>query len=165
MKFLIEGLFFGGEKKEMKLEGLKINFLGDSITEGHGVSDPQNFYWRRFEKDGCICRGYGIGGTRIANQQVPYDEVMDRYFASRVDEMDADADVVVPDELGDHPVVSIYSAAFDGLEDLHSVYLPKSVRKLYPLAFWYCGQLETVYTAADEIASNAIAQCPHCEIR
>ena len=76
-----------------------------------------------------------------------------------------DADVVVPDELGDHPVVSIYSAAFDGLEDLHSVYLPKSVRKLYPLAFWYCGQLETVYTAADEIASNAIAQCPHCEIR
>jgi len=79
----------------MRLEGLKINFLGDSITEGHGASSPEFFFWKRFEKDGCICRGYGIGGTRIANQQVPYDERMDQYFASRVDAMDNDADVVV----------------------------------------------------------------------
>ena len=79
----------------MKLEGLKINFLGDSITEGHGASLPENFFWKRFERDGCICRGYGIGGTRIAEQQVPYDERMDQYFASRVDSMEKDADVVV----------------------------------------------------------------------
>ena len=26
----------------MKLEGLKINFLGDSITEGCGTTDKQN---------------------------------------------------------------------------------------------------------------------------
>ena len=80
-----------------------------------------------------------------------------------------DADVVVPDELGDHPVVSIYKAAFFKLNGLRSVHLPKSVRKLYPLAFWYCDQLEAVYTTADEIANdninNSIDHCPLCEIR
>lgn len=79
----------------MRLEGLKIDFLGDSITEGHGVDTPENIFWRRFEKDGCICRGYGIGGTRIADQQLRYDERMDQYFASRIDAMDKDANVVV----------------------------------------------------------------------
>ncbi len=28
----------------MQLEGLKINFLGDSITEGLGVSSPDAIY-------------------------------------------------------------------------------------------------------------------------
>ena len=76
-----------------------------------------------------------------------------------------DVDVVVPDELGGHPVVSVYSVAFFQLGDLHSVHLPESVRRLYPLAFWYCDQLETVYTTADETGINAIDHCPLCEIR
>ena len=29
----------------MKLEGLKANFLGDSITEGHGVENLEDTYW------------------------------------------------------------------------------------------------------------------------
>ena len=74
-------------------------------------------------------------------------------------------DVFVPDELGDYPVVSIYSAAFFKMDNLHSVHLPKSVRELYPLAFWYCNQLEAVYTTADQISHNSIDQCPLCEIR
>ena len=76
-----------------------------------------------------------------------------------------DVDVVVPDELGGHPAVSVYSVAFFQLGDLHSVHLPESVRRLYPLAFWYCDQLETVYTTADETGINAIDHCPLCEIR
>lgn len=80
----------------MKLEGLKINFLGDSITEGHGTSAPEHIFWNRFRADGCTVRGYGIGGTRIAKQRTPSDDPkMDRYFASRVEEMDPDADVIV----------------------------------------------------------------------
>ncbi len=35
----------------MKLEGLKINFLGDSITEGVGVEDMSNIYWNRLKKE------------------------------------------------------------------------------------------------------------------
>ena len=56
----------------MELKGTKINFLGDSITEGHGASSIDHVYWKLLEeRDGVIARGYGIGGTRIARQQVP----------------------------------------------------------------------------------------------
>ncbi len=79
----------------MKLEGLKINFLGDSITEGCNASKPEKIYWRLFEQDGATVRGYGIGGTRIARQHTPSNETWDRYFGSRVDDMDPDADVIV----------------------------------------------------------------------
>lgn len=44
----------------------KNDFLGDSITEGVGVADKKNLYWKRFEQDGCEVHGYGIGGTRTA---------------------------------------------------------------------------------------------------
>lgn len=82
----------------MKLEGLKINFLGDSITEGIGVSTPENIYWNRLSRD-CnlaVARGYGIGGTRIAKQRTPSEKARwDLDFCSRLPEMDDDADVVV----------------------------------------------------------------------
>ena len=50
----------------MNLKNLKINFLGDSITEGCGTSDISKVYWNLLaERDGVVARGYGIGGTRI----------------------------------------------------------------------------------------------------
>lgn len=80
----------------MKLEGLKMNFLGDSITEGVGASSIDKVYWKRFEKDGAVVCGNGIGGTRIARQHTPScEERWDRYFASRIEELDPEADVVV----------------------------------------------------------------------
>ena len=82
----------------MNLEGTKINFLGDSITEPYGTSDISHAYWKLLEaRDGVIARGYGIGGTRIARQQVPMppeNAKWDRYFLSRVPQMDPDADVI-----------------------------------------------------------------------
>ncbi len=82
----------------MKLKGKKILFLGDSITFGVGVSNPDNIYWRRLAiNDGCITKGYGISGTRIGaplkRSRFPEDD--DIYFATRVDSMDEDADAVV----------------------------------------------------------------------
>ncbi|MGM9637056.1 MAG: SGNH/GDSL hydrolase family protein [Eubacteriales bacterium] len=81
----------------MELQGKKINFLGDSITEGHGVAHYENiFHQRMLASCGlAAARNYGIGGTRIARQQKPTDPNWDRYFASRIDEMDPDADIVV----------------------------------------------------------------------
>ena len=82
----------------MKLEGLKINFLGDSITEGVGVSDMETMrYTSVFERmSGAVVRNYGIGGTRIARQNKPSEKPRhDLNFLDRVDEMDADADIVV----------------------------------------------------------------------
>ncbi len=82
----------------MKLEGIKANFLGDSITEGHGVEDSEHhLYWQRL-RDNCglsEARGYGIGGTRIAIQHVKENPKWDQDFLSRVEMMDADADLIV----------------------------------------------------------------------
>lgn len=82
----------------MDLKGLKINVLGDSITFGHGTSDPRYVFWNLLNtEDGACARGYGISGTRIARQQTPsagYPE-FDQYFRTRVASMDPDADVVL----------------------------------------------------------------------
>lgn len=82
----------------MKLEGLKVNFLGDSITEGHGLENLEDTYWNVLKQECNLAevRGYGIGGTRIARQSVPSEyPAHDRDFLSRVEEMDKDADLVV----------------------------------------------------------------------
>ena len=82
----------------MEIKGLKINFLGDSITEGAGVSTPENIYWNRIKitYGAEVVRGYGIGGTRFARQSKPSAEPRwDRDFCSRFGEMDNDADVIV----------------------------------------------------------------------
>ena len=81
----------------MELKGLKINFLGDSITEGYDSSDMEHCYWGLLQKnDGVIARGYGIAGTRIAKQQSMFiDPKWDNYFRTRVDKMDPDTDVIV----------------------------------------------------------------------
>ena len=82
----------------MKLNGLAINFLGDSITEGCGTSGPDKAFAHLLE-EACqlsASRNYGIGGTRIARQQTPSaDPKIDRDFCLRASEMDENADVVV----------------------------------------------------------------------
>ncbi len=81
----------------MRLENLKINFIGDSITEGYCATVPQKCFVSLIaQKTGALCRNYGIAGTRIARQDQPSAfESWNRDFGSRVDEMDADADVIV----------------------------------------------------------------------
>lgn len=81
----------------MLLKNKKIAFLGDSITEGLGVTDPQNMYWKVLEREtGALCYGYGISGTRIAPTATPSANPReDLFFASRVTDMIPDADIVV----------------------------------------------------------------------
>ncbi len=80
----------------MQLNGLKINFIGDSITEGCGVLDQANNFVNRIAKKGAVCRNYGLSGTRIARQRVPGEHPQpDMYFESRLDAMQDDADLVL----------------------------------------------------------------------
>ena len=81
----------------MELKGTKINFLGDSITEGAGASRRENAYCMVIEREyEAICQNYGISGTRIAKQHTPSDNPrFDMDFCSRVADMDSDADIVV----------------------------------------------------------------------
>lgn len=80
----------------MELKGKKINFLGDSITEGYGASSKENRYTDIIEREsGAICRNYGISGTRIARQHIENNGVPENSdFCSRVHTMDPDADIV-----------------------------------------------------------------------
>ena len=81
----------------MELKGKKINFLGDSITEGCGTSCSENVYHQVMKRKYGLAeaRNYGIGGTRYARQIHPTDDPFDRDFCERLHAMNDDADVVV----------------------------------------------------------------------
>ena len=82
----------------MKLRGLKINFLGDSITMGVGASSVEKtFHQLLKEKAGLAeARNYGIGGTRFAIQHNKENPKYDYHsFSERFDRLPGDADAVV----------------------------------------------------------------------
>ena len=82
----------------MELKGLKINFLGDSITEGVGASSPEYNYVSMVGKIAELreAKNYGIGGTRIARQsKIEEGNPFDLDFVMRAETMDDDADIVV----------------------------------------------------------------------
>lgn len=86
----------------MDLKGLKINFLGDSITEGVGASSKDNVYHAVLKKEAglAMARNYGISGTRFALQNGTVNRPKDNYvdvnsFCERFEKMDDDADVIV----------------------------------------------------------------------
>lgn len=81
----------------MKLENKVINFLGDSITEGHGTSAPDKKFSELIRKKCKLAaaNNYGIGGTRIAKQTGKSDNPRhDLDFCGRFDGMAPCADIV-----------------------------------------------------------------------
>lgn len=83
----------------MELKGKKVAFLGDSITEGAGVSDVANCrYDNRLAKEYGLSQtfNYGIGGTRLAHQSRPSEKPRyDLCFCGRAYNIDPSADIVV----------------------------------------------------------------------
>ncbi len=82
----------------MELKNKKINFLGDSITEGVGTSSGEKIYINIIKSEASLAeaRNYGISGTRFARQRKPSEDPRcDQDFISRVEAMDADVDIVV----------------------------------------------------------------------
>ena len=83
----------------MDLKGLTINFLGDSITEGHGTTAPDKAFHQIIKEkyDMEYAYNYGLGGTRIARQLVPSKEntKSDLTFEMRAEIMERSADAVV----------------------------------------------------------------------
>lgn len=83
----------------MEIKHKKVVFLGDSITEGIGVSAQEKSYVNRFQAKNqpISVQNYGISGSRIARQHCPEPNFPphERYFLTRVAEMDADADIIV----------------------------------------------------------------------
>ncbi|MBQ3556372.1 MAG: SGNH/GDSL hydrolase family protein [Oscillospiraceae bacterium] len=83
----------------MELQGKVVNFLGDSITEGVGVSDRENNRYDRVILRKCglkAANNYGIGGTRLAHQIHPSEPPRyDLCFCGRAYNLDPEADVIV----------------------------------------------------------------------
>ena len=82
----------------MDIKGFKINFLGDSITEGAGVAHMENCYHNRLAK---LCgltaaNSYSISGSRLAHQIHPSEKPRyDLCFCGRAFDMDTTADMVI----------------------------------------------------------------------
>ena len=82
----------------MKIEGLKINFLGDSITEVYSASCVENVYNQVMKRKYGLAKAnnYGVAGTRIARQTVPSEKtIFDYTFEMRAEIMEKDVDAVV----------------------------------------------------------------------
>ncbi len=82
----------------MQLRGKKINFLGDSITEGAGTDGLAYAFPALLKEELGLAesRNYGIGGTRIAPQQLPNlrDCRLDGDYYTRLSTLDPDADLI-----------------------------------------------------------------------
>ena len=127
----------------MELKGKIIDFLGDSITEGSGVTDIANCRYdnrlhKRFEL--AAHYNYGIGGTRIAHQMVPSEKPRyDLCFCGRAFNIDKSAEIIVVyggvndyihgdayiGEKGDKTPATFYGAVYYLMNILHELY-PKA---------------------------------------
>ena len=133
----------------MELKGKKINFLGDSITEGVGASCYNNCYVARFaQMTGAEVRNYGIGGTRFARRREPHENPrFDLDFCGRYHEMDDDADIIVVfggtndyghgdaplGQMGDRTVWSFYGACHTLFSGLIEKYPDKTIVIMTPM--------------------------------
>jgi lysophospholipase L1-like esterase len=144
----------------MKLEGKKVAFLGDSITEGAGVSDVSCRYDNvlKREKNLLETYNYGIGGTRFAYQTMPSDKpAHDLYFCGRAYKMNPDADIIVVyggvndylhgdatfGKIGDEKPDTFCGATFFLMKLLKELYSGAEIVFVTPARFVY-GQSDTV---------------------
>ena len=81
----------------MQLKDKKVVFLGDSITEGVGVTSVENRYTDVFKAiSECEIFVDGISGSRIAPQKDADMSIrQNKHFSSRVPDLPDDADYIV----------------------------------------------------------------------
>lgn len=82
----------------MEIKGFKVNFLGDSITEGVGVTDQANRYDNIIKRECNLSQAnnYSISGSRLAHQIHPSEKPRyDLCFCGRAYDMDESADMVI----------------------------------------------------------------------
>ena len=153
----------------MNLYNLKINFLGDSITQGVGASCQEHIYLNLLSKNVGLAeaRNYGISGTRYAIQKGTKSRPKDGWvdvnsFSERFDSMENDADIVVvfggtndyghgDAQLGsfsDHTPDTFYGACHYLYSGLIKKYLGKTIVIMTPLH--RCNELSAYGTAKEE---------------
>lgn len=83
----------------MELKGKVVNILGDSISEGVGVTDIENNRYDNIIKRECglgAVNSYAVSGSRIAHQiHASQNPRFDLCFCGRAYDMDTSADMVI----------------------------------------------------------------------
>ena len=140
----------------MELKGKIIDFLGDSITEGYGVSDKENNRYDNILKRECELKeayNYGIGGTRLAHQTKPSEKPRyDLCFCGRAYNLEPSADLIVVyggvndylhgdapvGKMGDKTPATFCGAVWWLMNFLKSTYKNKPIVFMTPAR--YCGK-------------------------
>lgn len=82
----------------MKLEGLSIDFLGDSLTEGRSLENRDIYRYDNVLREECHLawtKNYGVAGTRICYQRHPSQKARhDLDFCGRAYDLDPSADII-----------------------------------------------------------------------
>lgn len=141
----------------MEIKGKKIAFLGDSITEGVGVTDiKNNRYDNVMKREYGLSEvyNYGIGGSRLAHQSKPSPKPRhDLCFCGRVYNITKEADIIVVyggvndyfhgdapiGKLGDMTPATFYGGVRFLMEFLRTEYADKTVVFMSPARFYYEG--------------------------
>ncbi len=146
----------------MDIRGFKVNFLGDSITEGVGVTDRENCRYDRRLASMCqlsAANNYGVSGTRLAHQI--HASQMPRYdlcFCGRVYNMDTTANMVVVyggvndyihgdapfGEIGDTTPATFCGAVYYLMNYLRETYSGKPVVFMTPARCYRPGSFDDV---------------------
>lgn len=81
----------------MELKGVHIAFLGDSITQGVGVDDPEDCYVSVFERlSGAKVDNFGVSATRIGRRREPHPiPSWNDCFLDRAERMTKNYDVII----------------------------------------------------------------------
>lgn len=139
----------------MELQNKIIDFLGDSITEGSGVTDAQNNRYDNVLKRTAglaATYNYGIGGTRLAHQSTPSEKPRyDLYFCGRAYDLNRDADIIVVyggindylhgdapvGEMGDRTPATFCGAVYFLMNLLRTEYADKTVVFMSPARCYF----------------------------
>ena len=139
----------------MELQNKIIDFLGDSITEGSGVTDTQNNRYDNVLKRTAglaATYNYGIGGTRLAHQSTPSEKPRyDLCFCGRAYDLNRDADIIVVyggindyihgdapvGEMGDRTPATFCGAVYFLMNLLRTEYADKTVVFMSPARCYF----------------------------
>ena len=152
----------------MDIKGLKVNFLGDSITEGYGVNDWDNCRFdNRLAK---MCQlaahnNYGVGGSRLAHQTRPSEKPRyDLCFCGRAYIMDTTADMVIVyggvndyihgdapfGEIGDTTPATYCGGVYFLMNYLREIYGDKPIVFMTPARCFLRKQVDDLYPSCHE---------------
>ena len=141
----------------MELKGKIIDFLGDSITEGVGVTDIENNRYDNVMKRTyglAEVYNYGIGGSRLAHQSKPSDKPRhDLCFCGRVYDLNRSADIIVVyggvndylhgdapiGKMGDTTPATFYGAVRFLMNFLKTEFADKTILFMSPARLFYQG--------------------------